>query len=180
MLEHNAYINFGNSGVIIDKNMKFLGINTKSSTSILGYFKSGFIISSDTIQNVIKHAHFFNNDLDQNIYSWDKDKVIIKVLQISNNNSSAIIEITDKNEKPISWGYDFTVQKMSEGDKKWYDLTSEPKIEMLRKIASPDENGITRMEIDWSNMYSNLKKGTYRIVKYNEFVTVYSNPFKIN
>ena len=116
-----------------------------------------------------------NNDL----LSWDKEKVTIKVKELLEDNKSAIIEIDDKNNNPISWGIDFSIQKMSEGNNEWYDLKSKAKIEWLKTIVSPDDNGITEMKIDWSNMYGELDNGTYRIVKRNGFTNIYSESFNI-
>lgn len=55
VMEHNAYLNFGNSGgVAISENMKIAGINIGGSFNILGYFKNGVMIPSDIVQNTIK------------------------------------------------------------------------------------------------------------------------------
>jgi len=47
------------------------------------------------------------------------------------------------------------------------------------KVTTPDENGITKIQIDWGKAYGNLKKGTYRIVKNKNSITLYSAPFTI-
>ena len=46
-------------------------------------------------------------------------------------------------------------------------------------VMNPDENGITEMQIEWSEIYGELNEGTYRIVKHNGLSTLYSEPFII-
>lgn len=181
VMEHNAYINYGNSGgAIISENMKIAGINTGGGFNILGYFSKGFMIPYDIVEENINNWKSTNNDNTSNsLLSWDKEKVTIKVKELLEDNKSAIIEINDKNDNPVSWGIDFSIQKMSEGNNEWYELNSKTKIEWLKTIVSPDENGITEMKIDWSNMYGELDRGTYRIVKRNGFTNIYSEPFNI-
>lgn len=54
IIEHNAYLNFGNSGgPIISENMKIAGINIGGKFNLLGYFKKGFMIPFDIIQDNI-------------------------------------------------------------------------------------------------------------------------------
>ncbi len=47
------------------------------------------------------------------------------------------------------------------------------------KIMVPNEKGITEIKLDWNSLYGKLKKGTYRIVKDKDFVTLYSDPFEV-
>lgn len=186
IVEHDAYLNFGSSGgVLISKNMKIAGINIGGAFSLFGYFDKGFMIPSDIVQNVIDAWNSVNNNNETNIdtiqtsNSWNKDNVTMKVLEVLDNNTSATLEINDKNDNPISWETEFSIQKMSDGDNNWYDLISKVKFGGARNLVSPDEHGITTMKIDWSSMYGSLKNGTYRIVKHKDFTTLYSEPFSI-
>ena len=43
----------------------------------------------------------------------------------------------------------------------------------------PNDNGITEMQLDWSELYGELSSGTYRIVKYSGLSTIFSEPFEI-
>ena len=61
VIEHNAFINFGNSGgALLSENMKIIGINIGGEFSILRYFKKGFAIPYDIIE--------------ENINKWRKSK----------------------------------------------------------------------------------------------------------
>ena len=52
--EHNAYMNFGNSGgVAISENTKIAGINTGGAFSITGHFSKGYMIPYDIVQENI-------------------------------------------------------------------------------------------------------------------------------
>ena len=179
IIEHNAYLNFGNSGgVVITKNMKIAGINIGGSFTLLGFFKEGLMIPYDIVEKNINKWNK-NKDKPLSINSWTKDKVTIKVSNKTKKKTNASITIEDRNDTPTSWGEEFSIQKMSEGDNKWYDLISNSRINWLKQISSPNEKGITKVEIDWSNIYGPLSSGTYRIVKRNGFISIYSEPFKI-
>ena len=52
--EHNAYLNFGNSGgVAISENMKIIGINVGGTFSLTHHFSKGFMIPYDIVKDNI-------------------------------------------------------------------------------------------------------------------------------
>ena len=54
ILEHDAYLNFGNSGgVAISENMKIAGINIGGAFTITGHFSKGFMIPYDIVEENI-------------------------------------------------------------------------------------------------------------------------------
>ena len=61
----------------------------------------------------------------------------------------------------------------------WYDMKTNVSMENLMKVMSPNEAGITEIPLDWKDIYGELKKGTYRIVKNKNFMTLYSESFNI-
>ena len=61
----------------------------------------------------------------------------------------------------------------------WYDIKSNASMENLMKVMTPNEKGITEIQLDWKEMYGELRKGTYRIIKNKNFMTLYSEPFNI-
>lgn len=185
VIEHNAYMKQGNSGgVALTENMKIAGINISGSFTLLGHFKSGYMIPYDIVEENIKiyNANKIksnqSNLLSEQSNNWSEDKVIMKVKDVSDNKTNAVLVIEDKNDTPTSWDTYYSIQKLSEADV-WYDIKSNTTVEMLMKTMVPDENGITRIELDWKNVYGELKNGTYRIVKIKNFTTLYSEPFKI-
>ena len=61
ILEHNSYINFGNSGgVAISENMKIIGINIGGAFSLTHKFSKGFMIPYDIVK--------------ENINKWQTEK----------------------------------------------------------------------------------------------------------
>ena len=73
---------------------------------------------------------------------------------------------------------DFAIQ-ISAGNDKWEDLITKERITWVEMLISPNENGITEMQLDWSKIYGKLNLGTYRIVKYNGLSTIFSDPFEV-
>ena len=130
------------------------------------------------IMPTIKEKESTNNQNTHTINNWDKEKVTIKINNISEDKKEAIIIIEDKNDIPVTWDMSFAIQKLSEANV-WYKLKAPARTEFLNKVASPNELGITKIEINWYNIYGELSKGTYRIVKNNGFISLYSEPFEI-
>ena len=63
IIEHNAYLNFGNSGgVAISDNLKIVGINIGGSFNIFGYYDKGYMIPNNIILDNI-NAWKSNNNL---------------------------------------------------------------------------------------------------------------------
>ena len=109
---------------------------------------------------------------------WKTENVKITVKEDSITRTGALIEIEDKNETPKSWEVSFAIQKLGD-DNKWVDLITKENITWIEIAMSPNENGITQMQVDWSKIYGELNPGTYRIVKNNGTATLYSESFTI-
>ena len=94
-----------------------------------------------------------NNSLDTNngqLNKWSKDKVTMNVKEVSNDKTSAILVIEDKNDIPTFWNTYYSLQRLSEANV-WYDLKSNSTIEQLMKIMVPNEKGITEIKLDWNS-----------------------------
>ncbi len=179
VIEHNAYMNHGNSGgVALTENMKIAGINISGSFTLLRHFKSGYMIPYDIVKENINIFNTNKNFSNEQINNWSSEKVKMTVNNISNDKMGAKLVIEDKNDIPISWDTSFLIQRLSEANV-WYNIKANASIEMLMKIIAPNENGITEIQLDWENVYGELRKGTYRIVKEKNFTTFYSEPFVI-
>ena len=179
VIEHNAYMKHGNSGgVALTENMKIAGINISGSFTLLGHFKSGYMIPYDIVKENINIFNTNKNFSNEQINNWSSEKVKMTVNNISNDKTSAKLVIEDKNDIPISWDTSFLIQRLSEANV-WYNIKANASIEMLMKIIAPNENGITEIRLDWEKVYGELRKGTYRIVKERNFTTFYSEPFVI-
>ena len=126
--------------------------------------------SNNGIDNVITY--------DKTETNWVPENVEITVKEDSITKTGAIIVIEDKNENPTSWGLNFAIQKSGDNDK-WVDMIMKDTISWIEIAINPNENGITEMQLDWSEMYGELSLGTYRVVKYNGLSTLYSKPFTV-
>jgi len=55
VIKHNAYMKQGNSGgVVLTENMKIAGINISGTFTLLGHFRSGYMIPYDIVEENIK------------------------------------------------------------------------------------------------------------------------------
>lgn len=55
VIEHNAYMNHGNSGgAAINENLKLVGINVGGSFTLLNHYKKGYMIPFDIVKSNIK------------------------------------------------------------------------------------------------------------------------------
>lgn len=111
--------------------------------------------------------------------NWDIDRIKIIVKTDSITKTSAIINIEDQNENPKEWELNFGIQRAGDNNT-WVDLISKVRPMSLHTTIQPNENGITEIPLDWTEMYGELSEGTYRIVKYNGMIKLYSEPFTIN
>ena len=112
------------------------------------------------------------------LIQWKTENVKITVKKDSINKTSATIIIEDKNENTVYWGMNFAIQK-AENDDNWVDIITKERITWLETAMKPNDNGITEMQLDWSELYGTLSYGTYRIVKYSGLSTIFSEPFEI-
>ena len=54
VIEHNAYMKQGNNGgVALSENMKIVGINISGKFTLLGHFRSGYMIPCDIVEDNI-------------------------------------------------------------------------------------------------------------------------------
>ena len=112
--------------------------------------------------------------------NWDANKVNIKIKEGTLTNNGAKIIITDKNNKPISWGVDFLIEEKK--GEQWELVPQKAEITWIAIAMMPNENGISELDCNWNPLYGELKDGTYRIVKNSysqQYKKVYSEPFTI-
>ena len=109
---------------------------------------------------------------------WKAEKVNITVKEDSITKTSAIIVIEDKNENPVSWGMNFAIQKAGDNNI-WTDMITKETITWVEIAMQPNKDGITEMQLNWSEIYGELNSGTYRVVKYYGLSTLYSESFTI-
>lgn len=72
----------------------------------------------------------------------------------------------------------FAIQKAGDNDK-WVDIITKERITWIEIAMQPNDNGITEMQHDWSELYGELSSETYRIVKYSGLSTIFSEPFEV-
>lgn len=147
--------------------------------------KTNLILEDQEGNKTIYEIDIKNNDFDINkkepnkeSSQWKTENVKITVKEDSINKTSATIVIDDKNENPVSWGMNFAIQKAGDNDK-WVDIITKERITWIEIAMQPNDNGITEMQLDWSELYGELSSGTYRIVKYSGLSTIFSEPFEI-
>ena len=116
---------------------------------------------------------------EQSEINWKSENVKISIKNDSVTKTSALMVIEDKNDSPKPWGVDFLIQKLGDNEK-WVELLLNENATWVSIAMLPNENGITEMQTDWSNIYGELGNGTYRIVKYNGTNILYSETFKIH
>ena len=55
VIEHDAYMKQGNSGgVALNENMRIVGINISGKLTLLGHFRSGYMIPYNIVEETIK------------------------------------------------------------------------------------------------------------------------------
>ena len=114
-------------------------------------------------------------------FNRNPENVKIEILTDSITNTSVEILITDNNEPDYGWGKSYRIQKNENGS--WNDLKTIRELAFEEIAYILDENNQLKQKINWVNLYGELEKGTYRIVKPvydNGYIDLYSNEFQIN
>lgn len=131
--------------------------------------------NSEQISNLNKKAeNLKNTDKDNSISIQDNsiDNVTIEIKEKTLSKVGATIIITDKNEKPYSYGEWYRIDKKEDG--KWKMVTPIIKDVAFTLIAHTVRNdGTLEQKIDWSKIYGELESGEYRLVK-----DIYENGYK--
>ncbi len=88
--------------------------------------------------------------------------VDIEIKDLTSTSMTLIIH--DNNPNRISYGSDFYIERYNNGS--WDKVKETGENYAFNDMAYyVDENGILEMNVNWTNMYGDLPKGTYRIVK---------------
>ncbi len=126
-------------------------------------------IITNANQNVVINQNLINNSLNNttnqgvvNKKSVDNVTMIIKDGTLTKTSATVIIE--DKNEEKYNYSSWFRIDKKeNEG---WKEVNVIDEKYAFTDIAYlPDENGKVEMNTNWKNLYGELEKGEYRLVK---------------
>lgn len=92
------------------------------------------------------------------------DKVSMVIKEGTLTKTSATIIITDTNENAYSYGRSFIIEKKENNN--WKELdTIGYDYAFTTEVLSPGVDGKLELKTDWLDMYGELEKGEYRIVK---------------
>ena len=185
---------FDNTYIVYLENSSYGDVSIKYDDGLEDYLieakfkktgKTNLILEDSNGNKEIYEIDIKNNDFDINkketnkeSSQWKTENVKITVKEDSINKTSATIVIEDKNENPVSWGMNFAIQKAGDNDK-WVDIITKERISWIEIAMQPNDNGITEMQLDWSELYGELSSGTYRIVKYSGLSTIFSESFEV-
>ena len=128
--------------------------NTKVEAMLFNVTNSNNII-------VEKYANLTVEQKDELMAKRSVDKVSLQIKEGTLTKEGATIVITDRNDYTYSYGEDYTIQKLENGE--WKDLRSANyNINDIAHLTT--ENGQVIMELNWKDRYGELKKGKYRVV----------------
>lgn len=106
-----------------------------------------------------------NNDVPPNNNERSIEKVKMTIKEESLTPSSATIIIIDDNEKPYIYDEWFRIDKKVNNSWKKSNIINK-NYTFLAIAYNVDKTGKIEKTIDWSNLYGNLNKGSYRLIKH--------------
>ena len=93
----------------------------------------------------------------------EASKVNMTIKKGTLTKTSATIVITDLNENKYSYSDDFKIEEKING--KWKELETMEDFNSTLPLYKVDNNNKLELTINWEDIYGQLKKGEYRIVK---------------
>lgn len=100
-------------------------------------------------------------EVEQEIYSEIAE---IRIKEGTLTNTSATIIIQNKTESPIGYGKEYRIDKQINGE--WREIKAKDEDYIIDAIGYLIDGGKeTEEKIDWTDLYGELKKGKYRLVK---------------
>lgn len=100
-------------------------------------------------------------EVEQEIYSEIAE---IRIKEGTLTNTSATIIIENKTESPIGYGEEYRIDKQINGE--WRELKVKDEDYIIDAIGYLIDGGKeTEEKVDWADLYGELKKGKYRLVK---------------
>lgn len=129
--------------------------NTKVEAMLFNVPNSNNII-------VDKYANLTVEQRDELGAKRSVEKVSLQIQDGTLTKEGATIVITDRNEYTYSYGEDYTIKKLENGE--WSSL-KQIKGYNINDIAHlTDENGQVVMEFNWKDRYGELENGKYRLL----------------
>ena len=134
--------------------------------------------SSNTIELVVHQTETVNNDIDDDFYKYTQEEYekYLKLRSFDNvrmslkdntvTNTSATIIIEDNNVVPYGYGDGYILETKVLG--MWIPLIPKCGIPTWDDYTLIIKNGETELPVNWSKIYGSLKKGKYRLVKYEQ------------
>lgn len=97
------------------------------------------------------------------IYS-NKDAITMTIKEGTLNKTSATVILQDTtNNKSFGTGASFSIEKNVNGF--WLELPKQAEISWIEIWYAPNKDGIIEQSLNWKDLYGELEKGNYRIVK---------------
>ncbi len=97
------------------------------------------------------------------IYS-NKDAITMNIKEGTLTKTSATVILQDKtNNESFGTGASFSIEKNVNGF--WLELPKQAEISWIEIWYVPNEDGIIEQNLNWKDLYGELDKGNYRIVK---------------
>lgn len=118
----------------------------------------GEYMNNDYIQ---KAKDYYGENLYNTIFT-NKIEMLIKEGTLTNNGVTVIIE--DKNVRPYYYGKWFQIEKKENGE--WRKLeTFNENDRIVGEAITVGEDKKLELDIDWTELYGELKQGEYRLIK---------------
>ncbi len=140
--------------------------NTNTTASQNG-LNEGYVVMNATTNSTRvplytdKYANLTSEQINEMKENRSMDKVSIAIKEGTLTKEKATIVITDENDYPYTYGDDYNIQKLENGE--WKD------VQTIGPILSTDlanlikEDRTTEMNLNWKSRYGELETGHYKL-----------------
>lgn len=114
--------------------------------------------SNDKVLNNVQNNTNGGSLIDRTI-----DNIIINIKEGTLTKTSATVIITNNNEKSYSYDEWYRIEK--EENEEWEKIEEKDSYVFTEMVYIMEKNSKIELKIDWSNVYGELEKGKYRLIR---------------
>lgn len=127
----------------------------------------GYVVMNATTNSTLvpaykeRYANLTTEQINEMVEKRSMDKVSLAIKDGTLTKEGATIVITDNNDFPYSYGEDYNLQKLENGE--WKDVQQIGPYNINDIACEVKEDRTAEMKLNWKNIYGELEAGHYKL-----------------
>lgn len=140
--------------------------NTNTTTSQNAVSEEYVVMNRTTNSTLVpaykdRYANLTSEQINEMVEKRSMDKVSVAIKDGTLTKEGATIVITDNNDFPYSYGEDYNLQKLENGE--WKDVQQIGPYNINDIACEVKEDRTAEMQLNWKNIYGELEAGHYKL-----------------